>query len=209
MWSGFTDSGILICSDLFISSATPASRWQVAHLKIADPYLEWCLYVPQRWGIWLRYFGRCPWTMLISCQSVQVSPYKFRKILQDLRVRHPLYIPMDGTWPCMLPATDQEFLYELKQMIDKVQDVEEKSPLLIFHKHCHESAAHDCVLQGYICRRGQVEQSVGLCTRVLFQQIPCPYLGLFMAPLGGLWPSIPFPQRVDFVLKTSFSRELS
>lgn len=27
----------------------------------------------------------------------------------------------------MLPATDQEFLYELKQMIDKVQDVEEKN----------------------------------------------------------------------------------
>ena len=81
---------------------------------------------------------------------------------------------------------DQEFLYELKQMIDKVQDVEEKTPLLIFHKHCHESAAHDCVLQGYICRKGQVEWSVGLSARACFQQIPCAYLGLFMAPLGGL-----------------------
>lgn len=30
------------------------------------------------------------------------------------------------TCPCIIPATDQEFLFELKYMIDKVQDVEEK-----------------------------------------------------------------------------------
>lgn len=66
-------------------------------------------------------------------KCVQVSAYKFRRMLQGVRVRRRLYYTNGiQTWPCMLPATDQAFLYELKQMIDKVQDVEEKNPSAYF-----------------------------------------------------------------------------
>lgn len=87
---------------------------------------------------------------------------------------------------------------------DELQDAEEKTPLLIFHKHCHESAAHDGVLQGYICRRGQ-QGELGWAREHTFSKFPA----LILDSLWLLWEDYdllsPFAQRVDFVLETSFS----
>lgn len=119
-----------------------------------------------------------------------------------MRVRHPLHRPRLWAWPCVLPGTGQEFLYELKQMMNcKTQ---RKNPSADFSQALPwVSGTWPCPSRLHLQER--TTRRAGLSTRAHFQQIPCPYLGLFMAPLGGLWPSISFPRRVDFVLKTSFS----
>lgn len=65
---------------------------------------------------------------------------------------------------------------------DELQDAEEKTPVLIFHKHCHESAAHDSVLQGYICRRGQ-QGELGWAQEHTFSKFPA----LILDCLWLLW----------------------
>lgn len=118
--------------------------------------------------------------MVISHQSVQLLPYKFRKFFRMWG--SGIHCTDQGTlsWALCAPRNWSGVSVWI-EADDELQDVEGKTPVLIFHKHCHESAAHDDVLQGYICRRGQGE--LGWAQEHTFSKFPA----LILDCLWLLW----------------------